>query len=90
MAEQMTTRQSVAAAQAAGTSSNVAGAQHGAQHLFLSIITIQQAQSTCSETLEFEVSHAGASILSLLSDIKNLVKLKKINDMKLIDLNFCE
>ena len=49
MAEQMTTRQSAAAAaaaQAAGTSSNIARAQHGAQHPPLPIITIQQAQST--------------------------------------------
>ena len=43
MAEQMTTCQSVITVQAADISSNVAEAQHEAQHFFLFIITIQQA-----------------------------------------------
>ena len=62
-------------------------------HDSLSIITIQQAQSTCSETLESEVSYAeyvSIRILSLLSDIKNSVKLKEISNMKLTDLIFYE
>ena len=46
MTEQMTTCQSAAAAQAAGISFNVVRAQHEAQHFSLSIIIIQQTQST--------------------------------------------
>jgi len=42
MAEQMTTHQSAATAQAAGTPFNIVRAQLEAQHLPLFIITIQQ------------------------------------------------
>ena len=90
MTEQMTTCQSAAAAQAAGTSFNIAEAQLGAQHLSLPIITIQQAQSTQSGILELKTVNVDVSILSLLSDIKNLIKLKEINNMKLTNSNFHE
>ena len=90
MADQMTTCQAVAvaavAAQALGFSFNVAGA-----HPSLSIITIQQAQSSRSGTLELEVNLAGVNaILPPLPDIKNPAKLKEISNMKLTDLIFCE
>ena len=88
MAEQMTTHQSATTAQAAGIPSNVARVQYEAQHSPLPIITIQQAQSTQFRTLELET--VNVSILSLLSDIKNLIKLKEINNMKLSDANFHE
>ena len=90
MVDQMTTCQAVAAAAAAAQASdfsfNVAEA-----HSSLSIITIQQVQSSCSETLKLKVNLASinAILLSLL-DIKNPVKLKKISNMKLTDLIFCE
>ena len=90
MTDQMITHQAVAAAAATAQFSdfsfNVAEA-----HSSLSIITIQQVQSSCSETLELEVNLAdiNAIFLSLL-DIKNLIKLKEISNMKLTDLIFCE
>ena len=85
MTDQMTTHQAaVITAQTVSFSFNIA-------LNFLSIIIIQQAQSTWSETLKSEVSHAehaGIKILSLLSDIKNLIKLKEISNMKLTNLIF--
>ena len=90
MADQMTTHQAVAAAAAAAQapdfSFNVAEA-----HSSLSIITIQQAQSSCSGTLELKVNLASANaILPPLPDIKNPAKLKEISNMKLTDLIFHE
>ena len=90
MINQIITHQAVAVAavtaQVFNFSFNVAGA-----HSSLSIITIQQAQSSHSETLESEVNLADVNaILLSLSDIKNLIKLKKIFNMKLTNLIFCE
>ena len=90
MTDQMTTHQAAAAAAAAAQASsfsfNVAGA-----HPSLSIITIQQAQSSCSETLKFKINLADVNaILLFLLDIKNSVKLKKISNMKLTDSIFHE
>ena len=90
MIEQMITHQSAAAAQAADISFNIVRVQHEAQHLSLSIIIIQQTQSTWFRILESDAVNVSASILFLLSDIKNPVKLKKINNMKLMNSNFCE
>ena len=90
MTDQMTTHQAAAAAAAAAQASsfsfNVAGA-----HPSLSIITIQQAQSSCSETLKFKVNLAGINaILPSLPDIKNPAKLKEISNMKFTDSIFHE
>ena len=77
-----------AAAQALSSSFNIAET-----HFFLSIIIIQQAQSTQFRTLKLEFSHTESisiSFLSLLPDIKNSVKLKEISNMKLTDLIFHE
>ena len=75
-----------AAAQAFSFSFNIAGA-----HSSLFIITIQQAQSSCSGTLKSEVNLVSINaILSSLPDIKNPAKLKEISNMKLTDLIFCE
>ena len=90
MTDQMTTCQAVAAVAAAvqvpDFSFNVAGA-----HSFLSIIIIQQAQSTQFGTLKPEVNLASANVILLpLPDIKNPAKLKEISNMKLTDSNFHE
>ena len=90
MINQMTTCQAVAAAAAAAQvfnfSFNIAEA-----HSFLSIIIIQQAQSSCSETFKLKVNLVSINaILLSLSDIKNSVKLKEIFNMKLTDSIFHE
>ena len=90
MINQMITCQAVAAVitavQASDFSFNIAEA-----HSSLFIITIQQAQSSCSETLKFKVNLADINaILPSLPDIKNPVKLKEISNMKLTDLIFHE
>ena len=90
MIDQMTTYQAVAAAAAAvqvsDFSFNIAEA-----HSSLFIITIQQAQSSYSETLKLEVNLVSINaILLFLSDIKNLIKLKEISNMKLTNSIFHE
>ena len=90
MTDQMITYQAIAVTvitvQASDFSFNVAEA-----HSFLFIIIIQQAQSSHSETFKLEVNFADVNvILFSLSDIKNLIKLKKISNMKLTDSIFHE
>ena len=90
MTDQMITHQAVAvitaAAQALSFSFNVTDA-----HSFLSIITIQQAESSYSETLKLKVNLVSVNaILSSLSDIKNPAKLKEIFNMKLTNSIFYE
>ena len=90
MTNQITTCQAVAvtvtAVQVSDFSFNVAEA-----HSSLSIIIIQQAQSSHSETLESEINLVSINaILLSLPDIKNLVKLKEISNMKLTNSIFHE
>ena len=90
MINQMTTCQIVAViitvVQAFSFSFNIAEA-----HSSLFIITIQQVQSSCSETLKLKVNLVSINaILLSLPDIKNLAKLKEISNMKLTDLIFHE